>query len=183
MLHLTLTQQRYLLLKQLLPAILINFIVNFAFGWLFFHTSEQVPLWQALSFSVLPTSIVVDLIPTSFYLIFLTSLIVSRQVQHHMRDGLITPITNPAFLCRISPLHGLMTSFRLALLITLILVPGTVLIFHWNNIDALPLWDFIYFKSFYATALAALFTPFVVLRAMVGEPALIAEKSLDKSFP
>lgn len=177
MLNLTLTQWRYLLLYQLLPAILINFIINFAFGWLFFHTFEQVQLWQALSFSVLPTSIAVDLLPTTFFLIFFTGLIVSRQVGHHMHDGLIEPITCPAYLRQINPPRNLMTSFRLAVLITLTLVPGTVLIFYWNNIDGLPLWDFVYFKSFYATVLAILFTPFVVLRTMAEQPTSIADRA------
>lgn len=171
MLHLTDKQWRYLLLNQLLPAVLINFLINLGLGWLFFHTFSQVHLWQALSFTVLPTSIAIDLLPTTFFLVFFTSLIVSRQVYRLVRNGQVEPISCACYLCRIGPPRNPVTSFRLAVSITLAVVPATVLVFHWNNIHTLPLWHFITFKSLYAAALAALFTPFVVLTTMAESAA------------
>ena len=166
MMHLTDRQLRYLLLTHLLPAVLINFLINFGLGWLFFHVHEHVHLWETLSFKVLPSSISIDLVPTTFFLIFFTSLIASHQVQQHLSQGRVEPLACSDFLCRISHPSTPMTSLCLAVSLTLALVPATVLVFHWNSINMLPLWPFIWFKAIYAAVLSALFTPLVVLRTM-----------------
>lgn len=165
----------YLIFSHLLPAILINFLINFGLGWFFFHPLEQVHLWEELSVKVLPSSISVDLIPTTFFLVLFTGLIVSRQVQGHLRRGRVGPLEPsklgyPKLLCRIRHPRNPGTNLGLAAAVTLTLVPATILVFQCSGTLMLPLWHFILFKALYAAGLAALFTPLVVLRALAEPP-------------
>lgn len=168
MVHLTHKQLRYLLIQHLLPAVLVNFLINFVCGWLFFHHKAEVHLWESFTFTALPSSIAIDLIPTTFFLVFFTGLIVSLQVASHLGQGRVAPVLDAVWFPRMGPLNRPMASLRTAGAITLILVPAALLVFHWNEIGMLPFWEFVWFKSVYAAVLAALFTPFVVVRSLAG---------------
>jgi len=164
-------QRQFLLVNQLIPAVLINFLINAVFGWLFFHTSPTVPLTQAFGANLLPNSIALDLIPTTFFLLLFTSLVVSHQTRHHLQAGKVEPLDAPLpGADRYRP-HSPFSSLHVATLITVALVPLTVALLYGLDIRELPPWSFIWFKALYASLLAPLFTPLVVLLALTEREA------------
>ncbi|GAB6042614.1 hypothetical protein [Endothiovibrio diazotrophicus] len=166
-------QRRYLVFNQLIPAAVINFLINAVFGWLFFHTSPTVPLLQPLGLNLLPNSIALDLIPTTFFLILFTALVVSHQIRGHLRRGELEPLDARLPLATLYRPHSLRASLNAAALVTSLLVPLTVALLYGIGTRELPLWEFVAFKSLYATALAALFTPLVVLLALAESDAAL----------
>lgn len=163
---LTAGQRNYLVYHQFVPSVLINFVLNAGFGWIFFQTQPVVPLLSPLSIDIKPNSISLDLVPMIFFLTFFTALIVSRQTRGALDAGRLEPARIDHSLFHHYVLHCYPESFRLAALLTLILAPTTAAAMYWHEIHELSLWDFVWFKAIYATVLAALFTPFVVLSSM-----------------
>src|SRR5207249_1040211 len=74
------SHRRYLVLEQGVGAAIVNFVLNAAIAALLFYSQATIPLWGT-------QSIAGDTIGTTFFLPFLTCLIVTRVARGQMRGG------------------------------------------------------------------------------------------------
>lgn len=70
----------FLLWKQGLGSVVLNFGINVAISWTVFRKHEELTLWGE-------TGVGIDLLATGFLLPFLTCLILSRVVVSQVRNG------------------------------------------------------------------------------------------------
>jgi hypothetical protein len=142
----------------------INFPLTAAITWLTAPPLPTVPLWGM-------TSIAGATFGTAFILPFLTSVIVSRVVRHHVRGGRLAALMPPPDLAipwaeRTSVRRGV----RLGLASMILAAAPTVLIFALAGKTQLARVPFIWFEAAFAAALGAVVTPLIAWWAL-ADPA------------
>lgn len=155
---------RYVLLEQGLGSAVVNFLLNGAIAWALFRDFAVVPLWGQ-------QSIVGDTFGTTFFLPFLTCLIVTRMARHHMQARQLgglgwTPASHPALGWL--PAGTLRRGLALGLICVVAVAPPAVWALSQLGISGMSLWGFITFKATFAAALAAVVTPVIALWAIAG---------------
>jgi len=162
--HMSPGHLRYLLLEQGVGAGVVNLVLNGVIAWALFRGVAVVPLWGT-------QSIAGDTIGTTFFLPFLTCLIVTRIVRRHMRTRQLgtlgwTRESHPPLGWL--PVGTVRRGLMLGLVCAVGVGPPTVWTLSHLGVSTMPLWGFITFKATFAAVLAALVTPIIALWALAG---------------
>ena len=156
--------RRFLVLEQGVGSMFINFPVTAGITWLTTPPLPIVPLWGM-------TSLAGATFGTAFILPFLTSVIVSRVVRHHVRGGRLEALMPPPDLAipwaeRTSVRRGAVLGFACMVLAA----APTVLICALAGKTQMARVPFIWFEATFAAALGAVVTPLIAWRAL-ADPA------------
>ena len=157
--------RRYLFVEQCIGSAAVNFAINAAIAWLMFRSAASVPMWGQ-------QSIASDTIGTTFFLPFLTGLIVTRMAQGRLRAGKLpalnwTRVSHPALDWL--PRSTFRRSLTLGVACALTAAPPTIIALYAFDVGALHLWPFVAFKASFAAVLAAVVTPVIALWAIAEE--------------
>lgn len=147
-------------------SIVANTIVSGLFAWGIFHGVEVIPLWGA-------KGIAVDLIPTVFMITLALTIALTLITRGRIRKG---KLPRPAWsrkdlgLIRLMPANVGLRAFAFAALMTVILVPLSVLLLVVANVSDMSFNVFFVFKLIYGAMYAVLVTPLILLRAFADKP-------------
>ena len=153
--------RRYLVIEQGVGAGIVNFVLNAVIAWLMFRSLDQVPLWGQ-------SSIAGDTIGTTFFLPFLSTLIVTPLARQQIRNGRLPAVD---WDCRASALRRLprrtfVRGLALGLAGVLLVAPPSLYVLNAVHLEQLAFWPFIVFKATFAALLGAAVTPFIARRAL-----------------
>lgn len=156
--------RRFLVLEQGVGSVFVNFPLTAAITWLTVPSLPTVPLWGM-------TSIAGATFGTAFILPFMTSVIVSRVVRHHVRGGRVAALMPPPNLAihwaeRTSVRRGV--AFGLASMV--LAAAPVVVLFALAGPAHLARAPFIWFEAAFAAALGVVVTPLIARRAL-ADPA------------
>ncbi|PKH51785.1 hypothetical protein CXF68_14310 [Tenacibaculum sp. Bg11-29] len=161
MISLSKKQKKYIFLQQTTMGVLMNIIMNSLMGWVVFKSADKLNLWGENSFAF-------DLIMTTFMLVFMTSLLVSKMTHKAVKSGKLQPLEIEWFnsILKKSMQRPFLGSLLVAIVITLVFIPLLFLLLEVTNATLLSLKYYIIIKGSYAGFLALIFTPIVVIIAM-----------------
>lgn len=168
-------QNMYMLWNFLLPATIFNFFLNGGIGYLTFRKLSSVPLWG-------DTSVGADAIGTSFFLPFITFLIMAPIVRWHIKSGQIEPWEMAKQRYRMVekwPKGMARGAFFLALTCLVLSAPVAVALLQSFGPSTYSLSGAVLVKATYSTLLTILVVPVIValaLREQVQPPALAVGK-------
>lgn len=151
--------RKYLTIQTLVGAG-VNLVLNGAIGWAAFRSLDRIP------FSGSP-SISGDLVGTAILLPLLVCLIATPLVRMEVRRGKIAPAQPSGPIPRFLPRSLLLRGIALGLLAAVMIAPLTIWGLQALGIRGMGLWQFVGFKAAFGSALAALITPIVALRALM----------------
>jgi len=147
--------------RERLIGVVINLVLSLAFTALLFANVQHVPLWGA-------GGIAYDLVPTVFMLTLMGSLAMTVTTRKRLRDGVIAPM--PARLCGRTacalPGHGVLRVALVALVVTVAVVPVSVLVLWLSGLDSMSYQQYLGFKALYGPAVGALSTGIIVKAAL-----------------
>lgn len=156
-------QRRFLGVEIVVNAIASG-ILSAAFVWLMFGGMALVPLWgmNGLAF---------DLVPTTFMITLMMTLGLTLFTRWRCATGRAPRCAGRSRL----PTRVWLRAPLLAVTLTLLLVPASVLLLHLFGPDPWSYGAVMVFKILYGVALAAAITPVILLAAMRdGDPGLPA---------
>jgi hypothetical protein len=148
-------ETRRTVLTEAAISILPNALFSAFFVWLLFRGTQRIGLWGT-------DGVAFDLVPTTFMLTLITTVLVTWLVRRRVAAGATKPAPGVTRL----PRNRLVRGIVLGLMMVVLLVPVTVaaLTQVWAG-D----WSFaqmLWFKIFYGVALGLIVTPLVVLAAL-----------------
>ena len=155
------TPRRYLVEQEII-SIVLNFAINVFVAWFLFRNLKPVPLWGDLS-------IMGDTIVTCFVLPFFVCGGLTKQIKKHVEKKKVAPIKWSALdggILSFLPRHYILRSITMGILSMAIIVPPTFATFETLGVSQMTFSDFVVFKSCFATVLAAVLTPLIIIRAL-----------------
>jgi hypothetical protein len=173
--YLSENQRKYLIQDQIIGSAVFNALLNALFAWLTFRHHASVPMKG-------DPSIIGDAIGTAVLLPLLTCLIVTPLVRKAIKTGKVTPLSIPSpgrsmvlWLPSLSFLRGLVLALGALATCTPALLGLLVL----AGVEQLSVGTFIFIKTIYAAAMAALCAPVIALYVMASESRLAVEPALS----
>lgn len=159
--------RRFLIAEQGLGAALINIVINAAIAWAMFRSLSVVPLWG-------DQSIGGDLVGTTFFLPFITCLIVTKLTYGAVAAGRVPPFpwrrADVPWLARL-PARTLPRALVFGVASVVLVAPPSLFLLEWLGIQQLPFSTFVVAKSAFAAGLAATVTPLIALGALADAPS------------
>jgi hypothetical protein len=161
---LTPVHRRYLLLEHGVGSGVFNFVLNALIAFLMFRGSATVPLWGQQSIGG-------DTIGTTFFLPFLTTLLVTRIAEGHVRRGRVPALPGGRrlipFVDRLPPGRAARGAVLGLAGIVAVGLPAAALLTFFEA-GPMAFWPFVGFKAAFAAVLGALVTPVIALYAIAG---------------
>ena len=152
--------ERYIKIETAI-SVVFNAVLSAAFAWFGFRGVSEVPLMGA-------QGMVVDLLPTTFMITFMTANIETLLTRKRMRAGTLAPLLPAPGAWAWLPRPWLWRALVLALLATAVAVPAMAGLFLLLGIEGLPFHIFVVYKLVYSALLALLVTP-LILRLALGD--------------
>jgi len=157
---------RFIVVDHGVGGAVVNFVLNGAIAWLLFRHLDIVPLWGQ-------QSIAGDTIGTTFFLPFLTCLIVTPLARHQAEASHLgrldwTLSSHP--LLRWLPSGTVRRGLVLGLVCAAVVAPPALSLLSVLGITDLTFWHFVTFKASFAAVLALVVQPFIVLCALARSP-------------
>ncbi|MFS2027215.1 hypothetical protein [Massilia sp. CT11-137] len=157
---------RFYIRRERLIAVVINLVLSLAFTALLFSNVQHVPLWGV-------GGIAFDLVPTVFMLTLMGNLAMTVTTRRRLRDGAIAPM--PARLCGwvacALPRNGVLRVALVASVVTVAVVPVSVLVLWLSGLDSMSYQQYLGFKALYGPAVGALSTGIIIKAALKGPGA------------
>lgn len=136
-------------------SILPNALFSAFFVWLLFRGTRRIGLWGA-------DGVAFDLVPTTFMLTLITTLLVTWLVRRHVAAGATRPAAGTTKL----PRNRLVRGVLLGLLMVVLLVPVTIAALNQFWAGDWTFGQMLLFKVVYGVAVGLIVTPIVVLAAL-----------------
>lgn len=156
-------------------SVVFNTIISGAFAWGMFHGEDIVPLWGS-------RGIAVDLVPTVFMITLVLTIVLTKITRRRLRRGkLPAPSWNRTDLPLVGwlPENVLLRALALAAVLTLVLVPLSVLILAQLGVEQMGFGVFFVFKLAYGALFALIVTPAILLRALADAAHTKDRKELN----
>ncbi len=159
--------RRFLLVEHSVGSAVVNFLLNGVIAWLLFRHLALVPLWGQ-------QSIAGDTIGTTFFLPFITCLIVTPMARRQMRSRNLgalrwSPATYPALAWVPA------STFRRGLVFgascVVAVAPVALVLLVGLGVASMPFWSFVTFKATFAAGLAAVVQPIIAWWAIAASTA------------
>jgi hypothetical protein len=162
---------RYLWFQAIVGAV-INFVLNGAIGWVLFVNKPPQPLWAR------GPSIASDTLGTSFFLPFITCLILTSVVRRDVAKGRVPALdVGQSPLAERAPKNRVSRGALIGVICLLTLGPVVVLGLGAAGFERMTAWQFIVFKASYSLVLAAIVSPVIALVALRGAAARVVTAS------
>jgi hypothetical protein len=137
--------------RELVTASVVNVALCVFFTYVFSPASAPVPLWGA-------QGIAFDLVPTVFMLTLIGNTVITLVARHRLREGKVAAVPDGScgWLARQLPRRPVVRVPLLALLMTIVVVPVSVLAFWLLGVNAMKFEHYMLFKACYGPLVGAL---------------------------
>ena len=146
--------------------VVLNILVSALFAWAVVPKPPGVIAMWGLG------GIAFDLVPTTFMIVFMTSIALGLLTAKRLRDGKVSPMPRAAAgLAGRLPASVPGRAITLALIGCATLLPLTVLGLILLGVESMALWPFVAFKAAYGVVVALVFMPPLLVSALAGRDA------------
>lgn len=154
---------------ETMVSIVLSIILSLVFAWLVFPPEGPIPLGG-------PKGIGFDLVPTTFMIVFMTTVALTLLTRSRRRKGAIDRLdlaaanaTPTVRAVRKLPRHFVLRGFLTALGASIVFIPLMLGILIVAGVSEMTFVPFLAFKGVYGAFLAALFTPIVLVAALSSD--------------
>lgn len=156
-------EHRRYIRNELLVCCVVNAMFGLAFAFLFFHDVSTIPFWGA-------GGIAVDLIPTVFMLTLMGNLAATYLTRSRVTNGKVSPVDPGALgpIARYLPGNALVRVLTMAIVLTILVVPISIVGLILMGVSSMQFWLFVVFKVIYGAFIGSLSAP-TILRAALGD--------------
>jgi hypothetical protein len=141
----------------------VNLVISVAFTVLLFSTFPVIEMWGA-------NGIAVDLVATVFMLTLMGGLALGVLTTKRVRDGAIDPLPQRLWgkLVRTLPRNVLVRTAIVAVAVTTLVVPLSVLVFWLLGIESMSFSGYLVFKALYGPLVGALSATVIIETALMN---------------
>jgi uncharacterized membrane protein SpoIIM required for sporulation len=159
--YVTEAHRRYVRRERLAGSVFNAAIAIFS-TYLIFSNVDVIPLWSK-------DGIAFDLVPTVFMLTLFGNLVVSLLAHKRLKEGMVRPIEDGrvGLAARTLPRNLLVRLLIVAVAMTVVMVPLSILLLHALGIDSMSYHQYLVFKACYGPAVGALSVAIVIEAALI----------------